>query len=319
MKIDHSPNWIERYLLGEFAEADQTSIEQELLADREKFEQVCAVEDDLIDSYLRGKMSRADRERFEGHYLASRYNRERVAIARTLIAGIDRIGGERVKTGETEIAVSWWKRLLDSLRLPQPVLGVALVLTLMFASGALWFYLERARLLGQITAIQNEGQIERTYLKKREQELASRNQELERDIANERQLHEKSKAALEQFRLQHSSLTTAILSVLLTPAPVRGEKAPPSSTLPRLTGRVRFLMELNGDGYASYQVRFLTVEGQEILRRPAGKVRLSKDREFAALTIQAGVLTKGDYILILFGQTADGREEEIDRYPFRVT
>jgi hypothetical protein len=170
----------------------------------------------------------------------------------------------------------------------QPVVAVALFLTLLFASGAFWFYRERARLLGQITTIQNEGQIDRASLKKREQELASRNQELEKVIANERQLHEKSKAALEQLLLHQSSLTTVVLSVLLTPAPVRGEKAPPSSTLPRLTGRVRFLMELNGDGYARYQVRFRTVESQEILRRPAGKVRLSKGREFAALTIQPG-------------------------------
>jgi hypothetical protein len=319
MKIDHSPNWIERYLLGELAEADRTAIELELLADREKFEQVCAVEDDLIDNYLRGKMSRSYRERFEIHYLASRYNRERVATAKILIAGIDRIASERIKVRERETGLPWWKRFPDSLRWPQPALAVALVLVLLFALSALWLYLERARLFGQIARIENEAQIERASLRQRKQELASRNQELEREIANERQRHEESKAALEQLRLQQSSLSSSVPSFLLPPAPVRGEKAPPSLTLPRLTGRVRFLMELNGDGYASYQVRFQTDEGREILRRQASKVRLGKDREFAALTIRAGRLTKGDYILILFGQTADGRGEEIDRYFFRVS
>jgi hypothetical protein len=44
-------------------------------------------------------------------------------------------------------------------------------------------------------------------LKQREQELASRNQELEREIASERQRYEESKAALEQLRLQQSSLS----------------------------------------------------------------------------------------------------------------
>jgi hypothetical protein len=319
MKIDQSSNWIQRYLLGELAEADQTAIELELLADREKFEQVCAVENDLIDSYLRGKMARADRERFEINYLASRYNRERVATAKILIAGIDRVASERIKVRERETGVPWWKRFADSLRWPQPALGVALVLTFLFALGAFWLHLERARLLGQIARIGNEAQIERTSLRQREQELAARNQELERERANERRRHEESKAALEQLRLQQSSLSPTVLSFLLTPAPVRGEKAPPSLTLPRLTGRVRLLMELNGDGYASYHVRFQTDEGREILRRNAGKVRLGKDREFAALTILAGRLTKGDYILILIGQTADGRGEEIDRYFFRVS
>jgi hypothetical protein len=318
MKIDLSPNLIQRFLLGELSEADQTAIEMELLTDRDKFEQVCAVEDDLIDGYLRGKMSSADRELFEGHYLASRYNRERVATAKIVIAGLDRIAGERVKARENETVVPWWKRVADSLRWSQQALGITLLLTLLFASGALWLYLERARLFGQIAKIQDEAQIERASLKQREQGLASRNRELEREIANERQRHEESKVALEQLRLQLSSLPKAVLSFLLTPASVRGEKGLPSLTLHRLAGRVRFLMELNGDGYASYQVRFQTVEGREILRRQASEVRLGEGREFAALTILADRLTKGDYILILFGQTADDRSEEVDRYFLRV-
>jgi hypothetical protein len=193
------------------------------------------------------------------------------------------------------------------------------VLALLFASGAVWFYLERTRLLVQIAKIESEARIERASLKQREQELASRNQELESARANERQRHEESKAILEQLRLQQSSLSPAVLSFLLPPAPVRGEKSPPSLKLPRLTGRIRFLMELNGDGYAGYQVRCQTVEGREILRRQADKVRLGKGQKFAALTIQAEKLTKGDYILILIGETTDGRGEEIDRYFFRVS
>jgi hypothetical protein len=318
MKIDQSPYWIKKFLLGELTEADQTAIERELLSDKEKFEQVCAVEDDLIDSYLRGKMSRADHERFEIHYLASQYNRERVASAQILIAEIDRMARGRVTAGEMETNVSWWKRYSDSIRWLQPSLGVALVLAILFASGALWLYLERTRLLGEIAKIENEAQIERASIKEHQQELESRNQGLEREIANERRRYEESKARLEQLRLQRTSLSPAVLSFLLKPAPVRGEKTQPSLTLPLLTGKVRFLMELNGYGFAGYQVRIITVEGLEILRGNAGKVNLEKDREFAALTIQAGKLPKGDYILILSGQSADGRGEEIDRYFLRV-
>ncbi len=43
MKIDQSENLIWRYLLGELAEAEQTALEQELLIDRGKFDQVCVV------------------------------------------------------------------------------------------------------------------------------------------------------------------------------------------------------------------------------------------------------------------------------------
>jgi hypothetical protein len=78
-------------------------------------------------------------------------------------------------------------------------------------------------------------------------------------------------------------------------------------------------MELGDAGYVNYLVALQTVEGREILSGQVGKVRLGKDRAFATLTIQAGKLTSGDYILILLGQTADGKIEEIDRYFFRMS
>jgi hypothetical protein len=37
------------------------------------------------------------------------------------------------------------------------------------------------------------------------------------------------------------------------------------------------------------------------------------------MPVKAGELGKGDYLLILFGQTANGKSEEIDRYFFQVS
>src|SRR5262249_54342082 len=319
MKIDQHQNLIQRHLLGELAEADQTALERDLLTDRDKFEQLCAVENELIDNYLREEMSRADRQRFEEHYLSSAVNRERVEIARLFLADIDRIVEAGPKVREREPVVSGWGRFLNFLRWPPLVLGGALALVFLFALGAVWSYLERVRLSGRLAQVQNETQAERTSLKQRERELASRNQELEREIADERQRREELTAELKQLRQQPLPLPAAAVSFLLTPAPVRNEKAPPPPTIPLLTGKVRLLMELSGNNYANYQIRLQTVEGQEILRRHPDKIRLGKDRAFAALTVQAGKLTKGDYILFLFGQTGDGKNEEIDRYFFRVS
>jgi hypothetical protein len=78
-------------------------------------------------------------------------------------------------------------------------------------------------------------------------------------------------------------------------------------------------MELYNNLYASYQAIIQTVEGREILRRRTGKVSFGKARTFATLPVNSGDLTKGDYILILFGQTSDGGSEEIDQYFFRVS
>src|SRR5262245_38089139 len=125
MEIDQYENLIRRYLLGELAETDQTSFEQELLGDREKFDQVWAVENELIDQYVRGEMARAERQRFEGHYLASSLHRERVAIAELFFAEIDHQVRETVEAGEKELGLSWWRRFLDFMRRPQLAVAVA--------------------------------------------------------------------------------------------------------------------------------------------------------------------------------------------------
>ncbi|HZF38062.1 MAG TPA: hypothetical protein VE715_04520 [Blastocatellia bacterium] len=307
---------IRRYLLGELAEADQAALEQELLIDRGKFDRVWAVENELVDSYVRGEMSRADRERFEGHYLASPLHRERVAIAESFLPNIDQVVGETVEVREKEPVVPWRRRF--PLHSPLPVFGVALVTAILLTFSMVWSYIERVRLTGQIANVQKEAQTERAFSKQRERELASRNQEYEKEIADVSQRNERLKAELEQLRRRQAAPPT-VLSFLLAPAPVRGEKAMPQSTISLLTGKARLLMELGANDYANYQIILQTVEGREIFRRRTNKVRFGKDRVFATLPVKAGELTKGDYILILFGQTSDGKTEEIDRYFFRVS
>jgi hypothetical protein len=316
MKIDQSENLIRSYLLGELAEADQAALEQELLINRSKFEQVWAVENELVDSYARGEMSRADRKRFERHYLASPLHRERVAIAESFLTDIDQAPGETGEVSEKEPLVPWRRRV--PLLSPLPVFGAVLVMALLLTISLVWSYIVRVRLTGQIANIQEEAQTERALLKQRERELASRNQEFEKEIADVSRRNEQLKAELEQLRRRQAAPTT-VLSFLLTPAPVRSEKGLPQATIPPLAGKARLLMELDGANYANYQVILQTVEGREIFRRRIGKVRLGKDRQFATLLVKAGELTKGDYILILFGQTSDGRSEEVDRYFFRIS
>ena len=313
MKIDRYENLIRRYLLGELAEADQTALEQELLADRNKFDQVWDVENKLTDGYVRGEMSRADRQRFEAHYLVSPLHRERVAIAELFLKDIDQT------VGETDQVVPWWREFLNSLRRSQPVAGGAFALFLLIAMGGGWGLIERTRMTRQLAKIQNDAETEHASLKQREQELASRNQELEREIVDERQRREGLNARLEQLRRQQRSTPLAVLSFLLTPAITRKDTALPPPTIPRSAGKVRLLIELDDNDYANYQIRLQTVEGQEILRRHTSKVRFSKDRVFVALEVPPGKLTKGDYILILSGQTADRNSEEIDRYFFQVS
>src|SRR5262245_12773969 len=297
MKINQSENLIRRYLLGELAEADQAALEQELLIDRGKFEQVRTVENELVDSYVHGEMSRADRERFEGHYLASPLHRERVAIAESFLTDIDQAAEEKVEIREKEPLVP--RRRGFPLRSPLRVFGVALVLVLLLTFSLVRSYIEKIRLTRQIADVQKEAQAERAFLKQREGELAARNQEFEKEIADVGRRNEQLKAEFEQLSRRKAAAPT-VLSFLLTPASVRGENAPPQPTILLLNEKAQLLMELGDNDYANYQVILQTVDGREILRRRTGKVGRGKDRAFATLPVKAGELTKGDYILILF-------------------
>jgi len=332
MKIDRNENLIKRYLLGELAEAEQTAFEQvlmndrihggerdqteigqaafarELLNDQSKFDQVWAIENELIGNYVRGEMSRADRERFESHYMASPLHRERVAIAELFLTSIDQTTDARGEVRETP----WWSMFLP--RRPQIIFAGASVTALLLLLGAVWGLIERTRLTEQIAKIQNETQIESSFLKKREQELALRNKELEKEVVAGRQRSEQMQEELEQLRRQPQPA----LSFLFNAESVRNGNAPPPPTVPLIKGNARFLMELDGDEYQSYQVRLQTAEGQEILRKQADKISFGKGRAFAAVTIPTRTLAKGDYVLILSGQTTDGRIEEIDRYFFQA-
>jgi FtsZ-binding cell division protein ZapB len=196
---------------------------------------------------------------------------------------------------------------------------MVLVMALLLTFSLVWSYIERVRLTGQVADVQKEAQTELAFLKQRERELASRNQEFEKQIADLSRRNEQLKAELEELRQRRQAAAPTILSFLLAPASVRREKAIPRSAITLLTGRSRLLMELDHNYYANYQIILQTVEGRELLRSRIGKVRFGKDRAFATLPVKAGELTKGDYILILFGQTADGKIEEIDRYSFRMS
>src|SRR5262245_54257158 len=73
-----------RYLLGDATEQEKTVMEDALLGEPEKLEEIAAVEDELIDDYLSGELDAAERGRFEKAYLSVPDRRRRVDFARAL-------------------------------------------------------------------------------------------------------------------------------------------------------------------------------------------------------------------------------------------
>lgn len=317
MKTEPLENRLRNYLLGELPEAEQTALERELLADREKFDEAWAIENSLIDRYVRGELPPTDRERFERHYLASELHRERVSIAQLFLGDIDKTPerpSAKVESGAG--ADPWWRRLSGSLRSLQPVFSAAMAIALLFVTGgAIWLLRERSRLSDQLAQMQDRSQAEMVSIEQRKQDLELQTQGLAGEIARERERGRQLGAELERLTQNRQSASPAFLSFLLTPAPTRDKNGPPPPVIPLVKSGMQLLMALDAGDFPGYQIKLQTVEGREILSKPANR---TKDRAFAAVTLPAGTLVKGDYILILSGRIAGGELEEVDRYFFRV-
>ena len=77
-----------RYLLGEATEEEQLRLEKQFLADDESYQQLLALEDELRYEYARGGLPARQREQFENRFLATAEDRQKVALAQQILAGV---------------------------------------------------------------------------------------------------------------------------------------------------------------------------------------------------------------------------------------
>lgn len=78
-----------RYLFGEMAEEEQTQMEAHYFSDPQKFAELCAWRDDLIDHYVSDELSPSIRQRFEAAIENAWAINERIRFAETLQEAID--------------------------------------------------------------------------------------------------------------------------------------------------------------------------------------------------------------------------------------
>lgn len=336
MKIDDGEILIKSYLLGQLAETDQTAFEQELLCDREKYEQVWSMENDLIDNYVRGDMSSAERASFESNYLASPPHRERVAIARLFIECIDRTAEEMME-GEVEV-IPWWRRILNSLDLRQPIFIGVMVLVIFSISGTTWALILRTRLSEEVATIRTQEQIEIQAGHQHEQELTLRTRELEKELADDRLKNEQLQSEIDRLHRPLEPKPSAINAYLLKPGHLRGTSSPRMTILRNLGGNplngiMRLLLPMDSRDYRSYRIKLQTVGGKEIPLSNAdqtvsvissgNEASLSKGPDgyldyLAEATIPTANLGENEYVVILYGRAEGGKSDEIERYPFQV-
>jgi hypothetical protein len=271
-----------RFLLGELPEEEGERLQDACFEDEALFARLLRAEDDLIDAYVRGDLTAAERERFEQRFGQTRTQARRVKFASLLRRTVEerRAGADvRRSRGRMRAAVA------------AGLLAVVL--------GA-WWWAGRGtgpRVVGVPTAPTTSP--------------APRLGSSPSPVPTE---------AAPVQEATHPSVAVAALT--LSPGLVRGSGAVPRLVLSPTTTSVELRLDL-GPGtaagtYRRYEVIVQTAAGAEVFRRGVARGQTAVSARLISVTLPAKGLTNGDYVVLVNGRQADGTQDYLRGYSFRV-
>ncbi len=301
-----------RYLLGELSAEEQDRLEEQLFAG-ERYEELLAAEEDLIEASARGKLSMRERERFEKHFLASPERRARVEFDQLLLKSLDEeplANPSPLQAAPTPL----WRWLLSAIHLPPPVAKVSLAAAGLIASiGLSWLVFETLQLRPRL----EQSQAERARVERE-------NQEQQRQLADERARNQRLTAELERARDQIARLESAppqspspLSTLTFALTPYVSKSAGGRNRLVITPGVRRLRLQLNfeiTDSYRSLRAKLQTVEGRQIALWRAKSVGSGR----AIVILPTRLFSTGDYILTLEGVASAKTVEDLADYQFTV-
>jgi hypothetical protein len=315
---EHIENEIsmKQYLLGQLTEEEQQRLEERLMTSNEYFEQLLIAEDELIDESLGGRLSVGEQERFNHYFLCTADRHQKLKFSKSLQRYV-------LANAERAPTVSAWPSFLAFLRAPHPAMrwSLAAALFLLVLGGSWSAY--------KIRVLQD--QLEQAGTQPRVP--AGQEQELQRQVAQLRERNDQLSSALQRQQNQQAALEQELASLrtstgqspspsmvafALTPGQVRDLGEMKKVAIPAGANWVQLQLDLGTDDYKRYQAVLQKAEGEEIWSQSTPKLQIKGENEVVVLTLPAGLLPHGDYILKLSGITASGNLEDVGKYYFRA-
>jgi hypothetical protein len=313
---------ITRYLLGTLSEVETERLDELSITDDEFAGTLNIAEKELVDAYVQGELSEADLARFKSHYLASPLRRDRVDFAKAFQVFGERSAGPSVvpleRRASSATKAGWFSGLFTSSR-PVMQWGMALVALIFVVAGALLLF-QNIRLRQQI----NQTQARHNELQQREQDLQKQieNQRTATAVAEQElaRVREERERLEKQLRSRKSELPEqAIASIILTPQ-LRGTGQMKLVTLPPGSERVAMELQLEPNDYSTYSVALIDQSGGQVLWR-SGRTKAAgtSGRKSLSVGFRAALLRAGTYRMQVSGVSSAGASEVVGEYPFRVS
>lgn len=266
------------YLLGKLPLDEQIRVEQQFFEDDDRFDQLVALEDELMYDYLQGGLSRPDRRRFEERFLISPHDRRRADFAGALLTavGADRRTVTAGPTLPTMATAGWW------------LAGAAVVV---LAAGT-WMATELIRLRDERRQLDARAAAEQT---------ASR-------AGNER-------APAEPAPARPLSVVALALTAGLVRGVEEPKQAVISPDTDVLQLELELKRDV---GYRTYRATLQNADGRDVWSQAALTAESRGGRQVVVARVPATSIVPGAYELILSGVTTAGATEEAAAYQFSV-
>lgn len=313
-----------QYLLGELSEAEQMRLEERYFGDKNLFEQLLEVEDELIHKYVKKELSPRERRQFERHFLSRPKQREKVKVAEALMIYLAREQSPREpKAAKTPTSpASIWRAVEAGLFPKIPALKwLFAAMLVVILAGLWWQHLNIKKLHTQLTQQAEE----RLAFSQREQDLQRQieTQRRQSDELAEQLRHERTqRVELEKKLHQQSPPERDLLTIALMPGASRGAQEVNQfqrSEIRRGAQWVKLQLALESqEAYESYRAILETAKGDTIWSQYQLAPQPAEKGKAIILLLPANILSYDDYLITLYG-VSPGREiEYVNGYYFHV-
>ena len=304
------------YLLGTIPEEDLFTLAERFSTDEELFDQLKAVEADLVDQYVCGRLGPEDARRLEGYLYHLPDGRHKIGVARALM----KMAAEKQPAAAVELQPNaWWRLIFLPARRPRLRSVYSLVVVLIaLVIAVVWLANHNRQLRRQnerLFAQAEQHKIERDRL---EQKIASEQKQSDEQQPQPVKSQQDSgsrgvEAPPNQAHVQWIARASKLVKLRLTPSQ-RISSKPDTLVLDPNVRLVSLIAPIEGrEKYTGYRARLRAAEGE-------GNVILEKQAfhspgKSIVIRVAASQLPPATYRLILELRTAAA----VDMYDYVFT
>jgi cell division protein FtsL len=333
MKLEDE-NLIRRYLLNKLSEKELAEVEERTLTDREFFDHVQLVEDELLEEYLCDELQEHEKVPFQQALLSAASGRENLEFNIALKQYIEALPKPVLnpepepKRKDAQPDPSWRSLLAAFWQFHKPLAVFSMVALVSLFGFSLWLAVQVGQLQSQMKDLQGQqssSQSQTQALKQQLDEANAENARLQNDVQSINQENDKLQQQIAGLRGTEKkteapeTVGDSVIALLLVPGAERSGSSVKEARLTADKKVLKLTLLVREDVFKSFRVEISKADHKTVLfRLTGGKVNKRESETEVSFQLSAENLTEGLYQINLLGTTSANKEEPVERYYFSV-